>query len=304
MKALRVLVVLAVVGALAALLAIRAGTPPPATTAQAPIAAAPFASFVAGAGLTETGRGNVAVGTPVAGVVAALLVRVGDRVAAGDPLFRVDDRDLQAQLAVARAEVAQAAAALDKPRHRLGFLASLQGRDRGAISAQALSEARDDARAAEAALALAQARVHELEVAAGRAVVRAPVAGRVLQVNTRVGEYVSGGGQGGPLLLLGDDTRTYLRVDVDESDAWRVRPGARALAYVRGNPALATPLRFEYIEPYVAPKATLTGQAAERTDVRVLQVVYSFPRDAVPVYLGEQMDVYIEAPPAPAARTR
>jgi multidrug resistance efflux pump len=218
-------------------------------------------------------------------------------VAAGDPLFRVDDRDLQAQLAVARAEAAQASAALARPRHRLAFLQRLQGRDRGAISAQALSEARDEAGAAEAALALAQARVEQIEGEVARTIVRAPVAGRVLQVNTRVGEFVAGAGQGAPLLLLGDDTRTFLRVDVDESDAWRVRPGARAQAYVRGNPALTTALRFEYIEPFVAPKAALTGQASERTDVRVLQVVYSFPRAAVPVYLGEQMDVFIEAPP-------
>jgi hypothetical protein len=34
--------------------------------------------------------------------------------------------------------------------------------------------------------------------------------------------------------------------------------------------------------------------------VRVLQVVYSFERAALPVYVGQQMDVFIEA--APAAR--
>jgi hypothetical protein len=30
--------------------------------------------------------------------------------------------------------------------------------------------------------------------------------------------------------------------------------------------------------------------------VRVLQVIYSFERSALPVYLGQQMDVFIEAP--------
>jgi hypothetical protein len=68
---------------------------------------------------------------------------------------------------------------------------------------------------------------------------------------------------------------------------------------VRGNPPLSIPLRFEYIEPYVTPKTSLTGQSTERTDVRVLQVIYSFERGTLPVYLGQQMDAFIEVPAAP-----
>lgn len=109
----------------------------------------------------------------------------------------------------------------------------------------------------------------------------------MLQVNTRIGEYAQGGGQSRPLLLLGDDSRVYLRVDIDENDAWRVHPQAPARAFVRGNPQLQSPLRFEYIEPVVAPKTALTGQGTERSDVRALQVIYSFERGTLPVYLGQ-----------------
>jgi hypothetical protein len=34
--------------------------------------------------------------------------------------------------------------------------------------------------------------------------------------------------------------------------------------------------------------------------VRVLQAIYSFDRSALPVYLGQQMDVFIQAPPLAA----
>ena len=62
------------------------------------------------------------------------------------------------------------------------------------------------------------------------------------------------------------------------------------------------PLRYEYTEPFVAPRAALSGQPGERADLRVLQVLYSFPRGRLPVYLGQQLDVAIEAPaPAPAS---
>ena len=75
------------------------------------------------------------------------------------------------------------------------------------------------------------------------------------------------------------------------------------MAFVRGNPDLKTPLQFERLEPYVVPKVSLTGQSTERTDTRVLQAIYSFDPAALPVYVGQQMDVFIQAPPALGAIT-
>ena len=69
---------------------------------------------------------------------------------------------------------------------------------------------------------------------------------------------------------------------------------------LRGNPSIAVEMRYEYAEPYVLPKTSLTGQGTERTDQRVLQVSYSFERGALPLYLGQQMDAYIEVPNAGA----
>jgi hypothetical protein len=84
-----------------------------------------------------------------------------------------------------------------------------------------------------------------------------------------------------------------VRADVDEKDAWRVRPGARGVASVRGNAEMRYELSFIRIEPYVVPKRNLTGDSAERTDTRVLQVIYRLPESAR-VYAGQQLDVFIE----------
>jgi HlyD family secretion protein len=135
-----------------------------------------------------------------------------------------------------------------------------------------------------------------------RRTVRAPIAARVLQIKIHPGEFAQSGVLVTPLMLLGDDMRLNVRVDIDENDAWRVLPDAAALAYVRSNPELKTALKFERIERYVVPKVSLTGDSTERTDMRVLQVLYSFDPTALPVYVGQQMEVYIEAPPAGAAR--
>jgi hypothetical protein len=46
----------------------------------------------------------------------------------------------------------------------------------------------------------------------------------------------------------------------------------------------------------VIPKKSLTGDSTERVDTRVLQVIYRVEDDALPLYVGQQMDVFIQAP--------
>jgi HlyD family secretion protein len=96
-------------------------------------------------------------------------------------------------------------------------------------------------------------------------------------------------------MLLGDDTNLHVRVDIDENDAWRFRPCAGAVASARGNPDIKTPLQYVRTDPDVVPKVLLTGDTTQRTDARVLQVVYSFDPKSLPLYVGQQMDVFIEA---------
>ena len=51
------------------------------------------------------------------------------------------------------------------------------------------------------------------------------------------------------------------------------------------------------------PKVSLTGQATERVDTRVMQVIYSFHSGDLPIKPGQQMDVYIDAPQRPADKS-
>ena len=77
-----------------------------------------------------------------------------------------------------------------------------------------------------------------------------------------------------------------------------VKAGSPGVAYLKGSTAQAIPLTFARIEPYIVPKKSLTGDNTERVDTRVLQVLYSFDEAALPIYVGQQMDVFLEAPPA------
>jgi len=277
---------------------VRGSQPVPAAPPVAEPAKAPFPSYVAGAGIIEASTENIAIGSPVPGIVTRVNVKVGDVVDVGTVLFEIDDRDLRAQRLPAVARVDEAEANLARSRMLLRLAESVP--DKRAISAEDLSMRRSAVAIDEAALAAAKAMVEQIDIELDRRQVRALVPGQILQVKTRPGEFAAAGVMVTPLMLLGNHTKLHVRVDVDENDAWRFAKGAPAVAFVRGNPELQTPLRFERIEPYVVPKVSLTGLSSERVDTRVLQVIYSFDEGALPVYVGQQMDVFIEAPPMEA----
>lgn len=323
----------------------RGSSPAPVAAPVAEPARAPFARFIAGAGIVEPSSRCIAVGSPLARLVAEVLVRPGEDVAAGAPLFVLDARDLRAELEArrtalasaearlarmmalprpedvppARARVAEAEAGLADARTRVELAESVQDsraisleevehrRQECAAAAARLEEARgelvrllsgawdEDLRVAHAEVEAFSADVRTTEVELERLTVRAPITGRVLQVDVRAGEFAPAGPTAKPLVLMGAVERLHVRVDVDENDAWRFREGAQATGSVRGNRDIGTTLSFEYLEPYVVPKASLTGAATERVDTRVMQVVFGFERGDLPIQVGQQMDVFIEA---------
>lgn len=145
----------------------------------------------------------------------------------------------------------------------------------------------------------AEAGVRQEEINLDRLTTRAPMDGVILQNKVRLGQFAQCGPLEEPLMIFGGGRELHVRTDVDEEDAWRVKSSAPAVAHVRGNSRSTYPLEFVRFEPYVIPKKSLTGNATERVDTRVLQVIYRFRDRSVPVFNGQQMDVFINvAPPA------
>jgi HlyD family secretion protein len=285
------------------------------TTPPSPPPASPYSHTVAAVGLVETSTENIAVGTPLADIVREVCVRVDQAVKAGDPLFKLDARHLRAELAmrqadlrVAESQVKVSAAVLEDVSRQLNFFESLK--DKNAISAEDLTRRRSAVETAQAQLDEAKARVVAVtaqiqftETQIERSIVRAPINGDVLQVKVHPGEFAPAGVTATPLVLLGRLKPLHVRVDVDEHEAWRVRPEAKASAAVRGNAHLKAPLTFVRYEPFVVPKKSLTGDSTERVDTRVLQVIYRVEGDALPLFVGQQMDVFIDGADSTTAKT-
>ncbi len=279
----------------------RAPTDPP-----APPAMSDFKETVAAVGLIEASTENISVGTALAGIVENVFVTAGQGVRRGEPLFELDTRQLRAELAVrqqavlvARARVRVAEARVADLQRQLEF--AEQVKDKRAISAEELARRRSAVETANAEvdevrseITAAESQLQSVEVDLERSIVRAPLAAEVLQVKVRVGEFAPAAATANPLILLGRSKPLHVRVDVDEHEAWRVRQGAHAIGHVRGNADLKAPLQFVRFEPFVVPKRSLTGDSTERVDTRVLQIIYRVERDDVPLFVGQQLDVFID----------
>lgn len=322
---------------------VRAQQVPPKLEPPVAPARSPFGTGVAGAGIVEPKTENISIGTHLPGIVTEVLVKVGDKVRKGDPLFRLDDRALKAERRVRQAALQAAQAQLRKlqlmprpeeippleakvrelkanladqqdlaVRARRMHAARAIGDEERHRREQGVSMAREQVRKAEAELELvragawkpdvlvaeasveqAQAQLQMTETELERLQVLAPMDAEVLQVNVRPGEFV-GTQPGQAYLVLGNVTSLHVRVDIDEHDIPRFRKYAAARAMLRGDPRQEFELHFVRLEPYVIPKRSLTGDNTERVDTRVLQVIYEIRESNQPIYVGQQLDVYIE----------
>lgn len=235
------------------------------------------------------------------GVVAAVLVREGDEVAAGAQVFRLDPQrlSLNAQTAEARraaaaqaVESAQAEAVLAQRNYARGVELSERGfyprarldadrAARDAANAQ-LTQARREAAAALAETSLAQERVADLSGTA-------PQAGTIQRIFQRPGEVV---GAGEPIVSLLPPQNMKVRFFAPESLLSRLPVGARVLVSCDG-PACSQPIPATV--SFVAREPQFTPPVIYSLDQRQKLVFLVEARfdGATPIRPGMPLDVRI-----------
>lgn len=134
-------------------------------------------------------------------------------------------------------------------------------------------------------------------------VIKAPVDGVVLSINTSVGSYISAQGSYGtytqgfkPVIVMGSPQNySGVRCYIDEILIHRLPQASQMSAqmFIRGTD-IHIPLEYVRIQPYVSPKIELSNQRTERVDERVLPVIFRFEKPKnITVYPGQLVDVYI-----------
>ena len=235
--------------------------------------------------------GQLLAVTDTAGVMEALV-----REAEADLSFarkEVEARRSQASEACIRADVAEREA-----RRRAQLLEQGVAGEEEADSAQGEAEARRASCAsastavalAETGVEVASARLNRARAEAERSYIRAPFDGRVLDINTRPGEFVGEEG----VLELGRVDRMYAIAEVYETDIRRVETGQRATV---SSPALANDLEgtVQAIRQKVEKQDEIGTDPAARKDARIVEVAILLD-DSAPVagLTNLQVDVIIK----------
>ncbi len=175
------------------------------------------------------------VASRVMGKVTSIEVREGDRVAVGQVLLTIEDKDIWQRARAAEEGYREAENALKAAEHNKRLTELTYERYKNlyndrAISLQEMDEietrknvAASDYERARAALNRAKANYEEARVNLDFTNVRAPVSGTVTRKNIEVGSMAS---PGLPLLRVEDDSSYRIDVNVDEAFYDKLSPGA------------------------------------------------------------------------------
>ena len=184
------------------------------------------------------------VSTKLMGTVTDVLVREGDRVAAGQLLVRIDARDLSAKSAQVAASVAEAEAIRHDATAQANRIRALYA-DSAATRAQ-LDAAETGLARAEAGLKAALATASELGAVSSYSIVRAPFAGIVTKRFADPGAFAA---PGAPLVTMQDVSTLRISASTTPTIAGRFVRGQSISALVEHTPVQAT---IEGVVPAIA----------------------------------------------------
>lgn len=187
------------------------------------------------------------LGTKLMGTITAVLVQEGDRVRAGQPLVRIDARDLVAKESQVAAGRTEADALLREAELHAQRMRALHADD-AAPQAQ-LDAAETGLARARAAVAAAAAGAAELAAVRDYSVIAAPFAGTVVRRHVDPGSFAA---PGTPLLVVQDASRLRVSASVAPSAARHLVRGTVLDAVIEGELASAV---IEGVVP--APGASL-----------------------------------------------
>ena len=177
-------------------------------------------------GMVEPFR-KVDLKSKIAGQVSEVLVDVGARVKAGDPLIRLDPRDAKRELALAVARGGVDGAALSAVQRQLELKQNAHAQ--GALSALELRTVQGEAGRLSAQLGVDAAEQQILRDRLGYTELRAPIDGVVLARNVQPGEMVTPGVaamvDGRPLLVVAQVEKLLVRAELNQMDVTRLDLG-------------------------------------------------------------------------------
>jgi membrane fusion protein (multidrug efflux system) len=210
----------------------------------------------------------------VSGILRERLFEEGADVTAGDPLYRIDPSTYQAQVAAAKAAVAQARANLVSAEKEAVRITTLV--ERQIVSQQDLDTAIAARDSAAAAVQVAEAQLQSTNIELDRTTVRAPLSGVVGRSLTTQGALVTAG-QATPLAVIRDLDPVYVDVTQSAAELIRWRRGHTEADLAGADQTvvlnLADGARYEHTGTLTAAEPNVD----EQTGVIVLRLKFANP---------------------------
>ena len=220
--------------------------------------------------ITDIGTAQAVASVALKSHFDATVVKVdvadGAAVKAGQVLFELDDRQAQAQLAVAQAQLAKDEAQLGQAQRDVTRYTDLASR--GATPILNLDNAKTSAASYRAAAIGDAASIRNMQVALGWYTITAPISGRVGVVNIKTGNIVKGGDNsaGGVLATINQISPIYVALSVSQKLLPALREAMAAGVKVSATPQGSTQQakgRLALIDNAVDP---LTGTIVIRAE--------------------------------------
>ncbi len=164
-------------------------------------------------GTTEA-YATVVVRAQITGELTSVNFQQGDDVQAGQVLFTLDRRPLEAELHQAEANLARDSAQADQARVSAQRTQDLA--DRGLVPREQVDQTRASAAALAATVAADRAAVENAQVQLQYATIRAPIAGRTGALMVSAGNLVRANDQA-PLAIINQVTPTYVSFAISET---------------------------------------------------------------------------------------
>jgi RND family efflux transporter MFP subunit len=208
------------------------------------------------------GDATVSVAPRTAGRLEEISVRLGDRVARGQRIAKIEDYELVEQVKQAEAAQEVSLATIRQREADLKLAQTNVERNRDLFKRQLLpkqtlddNEARYQAAIAQLDLARAQnmqaqARLEELRIALGNTVITSPVNGFVAKRGVDPGAFVS---QNAPIVEVVDITRVRLVANVVEKDLRQLTAGNPTIVQVDAYPGETFTGRIARVSPVLDP---------------------------------------------------
>jgi HlyD family secretion protein len=271
----------------------------------------PYAAIAAGKVDVEGGLVDIAARQP--GIVRTVMVEEGAEVTQNQILAQLDDEQSRLQRGQAAATLQQTQAQLDSYQTALGAAQRNEARTeqlaaQNFVSPQAVENARDAVRSAQAQvdvqranIAAARAALSEADYAVEQSIVRAPEEGRIVRRYANPGMGASTLNVT-PMFQLQPHTARIVRAELEERSLNAVRPGMRAEIVPEADQSRSYPGSVLRIAQVFGARRLQTDDPSQQTDERVVEVVIDAQQ--APVLVGQRVLVKFVrngAPPAAAA---